>query len=278
MRNRNHALTWSCLCLCSGLFASSALAQANPELGDTRQNPPPPPPPQPVAAAPAPAHTASRDNPFDRNVPAAGNDHASVVGHLGIGFFGVPGIRYLQGTAAGDLTNPPTLNAPTLGARYWLDERMAIEGALGIGFSSGGSTAKNGNTSTETNDPHLFGMVLHGALPLVFASGAHYAFELVPELNFGFLTGGRDLGNADADISGVLLNIGARVGAEIQFGFIGIPQLALQGTVGVHLTYEGSSISVNNTELSTHRFGFGTTVQGKPWDIFTSNISAIYYF
>ena len=76
-----------------------------------------------------------------------------------------------------------------------------------------------------------------------------------------------------------MICIGARVGAEIQFGFIGIPQLALQGTVGVHLTYEGSSISLpNNTELSAHRFGFGTTVQGKPWDIFTSNISAIYYF
>lgn len=277
MRNRNHALILSCLCLCSGLFASGALAQNNPELGDVRHNPPPPPPAQPVAADPGPP-PHHHPNPFDRSVPVVGNDHASVVGHLGVGFFGIAGLPYLAGTGAGDLANPPTLSAPTIGARYWLDERMAIEGALGIGFQSGGSTAKNGNTSTDTSDPHLFGMALHGALPLVFATGEHYAFELVPELNFGFATGGRDLGANSADITGVLLQLGARVGAEIQFGFIGIPQLALQGTVGLHLTYQGTSISVNNMELSRHQFSFGTTVQGEPWDIFTGNISAIYYF
>ena len=266
MRNRNNSLIWSSLALCSGLFASAALAQANPELGDVRHNPPPPPPP---AAAPAP-HRA----PFERNVPAAGNDHASVVGHLGVGFFGVSGLPYLAGTGPGDLANPATLSAPTIGARYWLDERIGIEAALGFGFITGGSTARTGNTSVETNDPSLFGMALHGGLPLVFASGSHYAFQLVPELNFGFATGSR----GDADISGVLLQLGARAGAEIQFGFIGIPQLALQGTVGVHMTYEGRSYSLNNSELSTHTFGFGTTVQGEPWDIFTGNIAAIYYF
>jgi hypothetical protein len=264
------------LSLCSGLFASGVLAQANPELGDVRHNPPPPPPPaQPVAAAPAPRH---HEGPFARDVAPAGNDHASVVGHLGVGFFGVSGLPYLAGTAAGDLNNPPTLDAPTIGARYWLDERMGLEGALGIGYSSGGSTTKMGNNSTDTYDPHLFGLALHAGLPLVFSSGAHYAFELVPELNFGFLTGGRDLGNNTADISGVLLQLGARVGAEIQFGFIDIPQLALQGSVGLHMAYEGRSISVGNNELSTHHFGFGTTVQGEPWDIFTGNIAAIYYF
>jgi len=274
MRNRNNSLTWSSLALCSGLFASSALAQANPELGDVRHNPPPPPPP---AAQPAVAPAPQR-GPFHREVPSAGTDHASVVGHFGVGFFGVSGLPYLGGTGAGDLANPPTLSAPIIGARYWLDERIGIEAGLGIGFSTGGSTARNGNVSTETNDPSLFGMALHGGLPLVFATGSHYAFQLVPEMNFGFVTGGRELANGDADVSGVLLQLGARVGAEIQFGFIGIPQLALQGTVGVHMTYEGRSFSVNNTEVSTHSFGFGTTVQGEPWDIFTGNIAAIYYF
>jgi hypothetical protein len=221
--------------------------------------------------------------PFERTVATTGTDHAAMVGHFGVGWFGV-----MQLPAGGERLTLPAgqmgniddgnLSAPTLGARYWLNEGLALEGALGIGVTSSGTTTQTGNTSTDTNGPHLFGMALHAGLPLVFATSQHFAFELVPELNFGFVTGGQTLAMNDADISGVLLQVGARVGAEIQFGFIGIPELSLQGTVGLHMSYEGRSISVGNMEVSSHRFFFGTTVQGEPWDIFTGNIAAIYYF
>jgi hypothetical protein len=130
----------------------------------------------------------------------------------------------------------------------------------------------------DTNQPSLFGMGLHAALPLVFATSAHFAFEVVPELNFGFVSGSQDLGMDKISLSGVMLQLGARVGAEIQFGFIDIPQLALQGTVGLHMTYEGRSASVGNMQTSTSNFSLLTTVQDSPWRIFTSNLAAIYYF
>jgi hypothetical protein len=254
-------------------------AQDNPELGDVRHNPNPP-PRQPLAAraevvttAPPPAH-----DPFERDVPVVGNDHASVIGHLGVGYFGVIELPRADVNGGGDVSIDATLSAPTIGARYWLDERMAIEAGFGIGVSSGGTSTKTGNTTVEINDPHLFGLALHGGLPLVFASGAHYAFEVVPELNFGFVTGGRDIATGSWDLSGLLLQLGARIGAEIQFGFIGIPQLALQGSVGLHLSYQSRSASLDNTEVSNHRFDFGTTVQNTPWDIFRSSVAAIYYF
>jgi hypothetical protein len=173
-----------------------------------------------------------------------------------------------------------TLVAPTIGARYWLDERMGLEGGIGLAFQSGGATSKMGNVSTDFNDPHLFGFALHAGLPLVLATSDHFAFQFVPEFNFGFVTGGLDTGMAanDVSLSAVLLQLGARIGAEIQFGFIGIPQLALQGTVGLHLSYQGRSATTDNQELSSHSFSFGTTVQDSPWRIFTSNIAAIYYF
>ncbi|MEY4576829.1 MAG: hypothetical protein RL701_1532, partial [Pseudomonadota bacterium] len=252
--------------------ASYAQAQDNPELGDVRHNPPP---------ATASAHvsvSARADNPFEGQVATAGtrgNDHSSVVGHLGIGVFGPLTLPYGGGTAGGDFSQ--NLSAPTIGARYWLDERLGLEGAVAIGFQTSGTTTQMGNTSVEVNNPSVFGFGLHAGLPLVFASSAHFAFELVPELNFGFVTGGVKPNDVDVSLSGVLLQLGARIGAEIQFGFIGIPQLALQGTVGFHLQYEGRGASTDATEVSSHSFGFGTTVQGKPWDIFTSNISAIYY-
>jgi hypothetical protein len=272
--------TESLLChlpLCLALFAGSALAQNNPELGDVNRNAPPPPTMTQVTTQPA-------SRPAVRAATPSGTDHAMMVGHFGVGFLGVlslPTMSCTNGMPTGGVCVPDvnaTLSAPTIGARYWLDERMAIEAALGIGFSASGRTAQTGNTSVDTNNPHLFGLALHGGLPLVFATSQHFAFEVVPELNVGFVSGGWSGPTNDESLSGFLLELGGRVGAEIQFGFIDIPQLALQGSVGVHLRYEGRSQSGGATDTSSHNFNFGTTVQGNPWDIFTGNISAIYYF
>jgi hypothetical protein len=269
--------------LCLALLTGSALAQSNPELGDNGN----------TALAPAPAPittsetttsgTTTTTTVTETTVATSGNDHATVIGHFGVGTFGVLDLPVMgcgAAAAAGCTDTNGTLVAPTIGARYWLDERMAIEAALGIGYRSGSTSTAAGNTTTEVSEPSLFGLALHGGLPLVFASSAHFAFELIPELNVGFVTGGRNGTTAanDVSLSGFLLELGARVGAEIQFGFIDIPQLALQGTVGLHMRYEGRSASVNNVDISNHRFGIGTSVNGEPWDIFTGNIAAIYYF
>jgi hypothetical protein len=267
--------------LCLVLLTGGALAQSNPELGDN-SNAALPPAPAPVTSDPPAADTSSGPV-LERTVATSGNDHASVIGHFGVGTFGVldlPTMGCAGGAAGGCTDTNATLSAPTIGARYWLDERMAIEAALGIGYRSGSTSTQAGNTTTVVSEPSLFGLALHGGLPLVFASAAHFAFELIPELNVGFVTGGRSGATAatDVSLSGFLLELGARVGAEIQFGFIDIPQLALQGTVGLHMRYEGRAASVNNVDVGNHRFGFGTSVQGEPWDIFTGNIAAIYYF
>jgi hypothetical protein len=206
-------------------------------------------------------------------------DHGSVVGHFGVGFFGV-----LAVPVAGPGNNPDfteTVAAPSLGVRYWLQDWIGIEAALGIGIESSGTTVETDGDEAQANGPSYFALALHGAVPLVFASSKHFAFEVIPELNVAFATGGIDdesAANDDVDVSGVLLELGARVGAEIQFGFIDIPQLALQATVGLHLRYEGRSQSVGDTDTSAHAFRFGTSVNGEPWDIFQGNLSAIYYF
>jgi hypothetical protein len=206
-------------------------------------------------------------------------DHGLVVGHFGVGFFGVLAVPV---AGAGAMPNfEATVSAPTLGVRYWMQDWLGIEAALGLGIESSGTTIDTGNSSATTNGPSLFALALHGAVPLVFAASRHFAFEVIPELNIGFATGGVDdqsPANNDRDVSGFLLEVGARVGAEIQFGFIDIPQLALQATVGLHLRYEGRSQSVGDTDISNHSFRFGTTLQGEPWDIFQGNLSAIYYF
>jgi len=272
MGYRFTALIGRGLALSLTLAATPVLAQNNPELGDTTVRR------EPVAGTTTTTTVRTNDGPFVTNVALSGTDHSSVVGHIGVGTFGALNLPYATGTMPGAGVAPGSLDAPTIGIRYWLDERMAIEAGLGIGFRSGSATTKNGNMSVEVNDPSLFGLALHAALPLVFATSEHFAFEVIPELNFGFVSGSQDLGMDKVDLSGVLLQIGARVGAEIQFGFIGIPQLALQGTVGLHMTYEGRSASVGTVETSTSAFAFGTTLQNAPWDIFRTSVAAIYYF
>jgi hypothetical protein len=271
--------------LCLVLLTGSALAQNNPELGDNGRTTVLPPAPAPITTTTevdtTTTTTTTDSTGTDTTIATTGTDHAAVIGHFGVGWFGLLQLptMFCAGSLAGGCTPDVNgvLDAPTIGARYWLEPGMAIEAALGIGYRSGSTSVGNG----QVNEPSVFGLALHGGLPLVFATSTHFAFELVPELNVAFATGGWDdkrAANADADLSGFLLELGARVGAEVQFGFIGIPQLALQGSVGLRMHYEGRSATINNTTTSNHRFGFGTTVQGEPWDIFVGNIAAIYYF
>ncbi|HEY3500380.1 MAG TPA: hypothetical protein VGK73_37065, partial [Polyangiaceae bacterium] len=132
------------------------------------------------------------------------------------------------------------------------------------------------------------GFNIHGGVPLALASAGHFTFEVVPELNVGFGSfstdpNGEDEG--DVSMSGFHLDVGARVGAEIHFGFIQLPQLALQGSVGLQLAIDNGK-TTNSTpvdpdpdvEVSSRRTAFQTTVGNNPWDIFTGNISALYYF
>ena len=85
-------------------------------------------------------------------------------------------------------------------------------------------------------------------------------------------------GGTDTDLSGLRIDAGARVGAEIYFGFIGIPQLALQASVGAYFTHQSWKVSQGNASESVTANTLGTSVQGEPWAIFVNNISALYYF
>jgi len=74
------------------------------------------------------------------------------------------------------------------------------------------------------------------------------------------------------------------IGGQIQFGFIGVPELALQASVGLnfrHQVWSASQDAANNVPASSssdRASNIGTTVQSDPWALFTNNISAIYYF
>ncbi len=322
-RNDSGTLVCLAVALCLGLLASGVVhAQAaNPELGETggsvgggahaggavKGTWQPPTGTQneaangavTPAAAPEPASNAGvggTTGPTPEMAPTGTTDHAAVVHRWGVGFFGVLGVPAMGCNAAGgpvgtcpagglDLNG--TVSAPTIGVRYWLEDGLGIELALGLGVHSAGSTTTvTGSTaSPETNAPSMFALALHGGVPLVFAQSKHFAFEVVPELNFGVASGSwTSPANAKINLSGLLFQVGGRIGTEIQFGFMDLPQLALQASVGLMLSVENRGASASNapaagtTDVSSSAFNFGTTVNGAPWDIFKGNVAAIYYF
>lgn len=211
------------------------------------------------------------------------SDHEKVVNHLGVGYLGLTSLPLAGGNGI-----PTSVNAPVIGVRYWLNEKMGLDLGLGFALTSGSSEVVNSASTVTTDRPSVFGGAIHGGVPLVLAHQKHFTFLAVPELNLGFTSAtykptapNGAAAAPEESHSGFLLGLGARVGAEIQFGFIGIPQLSLQATVGARMQYERTKVSseVNGVTNSASNsvFGIGTSVQSDPWAIFANNISAIYY-
>ena len=214
----------------------------------------------------------------DSGTSLSGSDHDSVVGSFGIGFFGISEIPVgdyptttmtVPGAASFSLESN-TISAPTIGVRYWLSSFLGVEAAVGIGISSNSSE----DAGASTDNPSFFGFALHGGLPLALAHSGHFTFEVIPDINFGVSSGSSE---GDIDYSGVLFQIGGRLGAELQFGFIDVPQLSLLTSFGVHFSYESRSQSTALGDQSDDRIYFGTTVGSEPWKSFMGSINLIYY-
>ena len=229
------------------------------------------------------------------------NDHDMMVGRLAVGYLGRRNMLLMgPGDYAGAVGGPApeAVDAPVIGIRYWIDQMVGLDAGLGFSLSGGSESFSpdpnvgTGTLTIDENSPTVF--IIHAGLPLSLAQGDHYSFQIVPEMNVGFAS--RTVAPApagpgvaqppDLDQSGLHFDIGARAGAEIHFGFMGIPQLSLQGTVGLAYSMDNTSVTQpaypgnGNVEVSYERSSWtlGTSVQDNPWNIFTSNVAALYYF
>jgi hypothetical protein len=199
-----------------------------------------------------------------------GSDHERMVRTFAIGYLGQAGLRSIG--ANGDVVD---VNAPIIGGRYWFSNKMGLD--AGLGFSTGGTTTTVGDTETEVSDPFAF--ALRVGVPFALLDSRHFVFEVIPETTFGFTSNTIQAAGGDVDVSSVHFDLGARAGAEVHFGFIGIPQLALQAGVGVRFSHDSGSASQGGDEVSSiSSTRLATTVGNNPWDIFTGNVAALYYF
>lgn len=251
------------------------------------------------------------------------SDHSKFVGSFAVGYLGASLVPIATNATAGGNNGVSTMNAdggtvyaPVIGIRYWLNEGMGIDAGIGFRNYSGkfkyhvaDYTVPPGPAPTETDyeydDVNQMGFLLHAGLPLALNSEKHFTFQLVPEVNVGFSSGtikdqpyvspNATPPPADGDIklSGFRLDVGARVGTELHFGFIGVPNLSLQAGVGLYLSMEkykadgGSRTPTDpatgaggrpNESVQVSRTTITTSVNNDPWAIFTNNVSALYYF
>ncbi|HLK91379.1 MAG TPA: hypothetical protein VKZ18_15885 [Polyangia bacterium] len=209
-----------------------------------------------------------------RASPAAAGDgdHALFVGRWAVGYQGISSLPIAGNCCNADDTGPllETVSAPVIGVRHWIRSTLGVDAGIGIGIHS------------VVREASVYGFALHAGLPIVLGQGRHTVFEVTPEATLGF-TIGHDLatpppigGTTTSD--GFLLRVGARAGAEVHFGFIGIPELALQATVGLYWLGEAYNVEVDGTWVGSHFMTLTTSVNGNPWDIFSESIAALYYF
>jgi hypothetical protein len=263
------------------LLTSSAFAQ---DAAPAAEAPATPPAPAPAPATADASASTSGSTQVGMALPGAApqaaavagsSDHDAVVGRLAVGYLGRSGLTIGSDAMGG---TQATIAAPVIGVRYWLSDFMGID--AGLGFATASSSAESGDVEADLPGETVF--ILHGGVPLSLASAGHFSFQIVPELNVGF-AGRSDDPDDDGPAEeikqgGFHLDVGARAGAEIHFGFIGVPQLSLQGNVGLRLNMESTSFEQGMVDVSTSSFGIGTTVGDNPWNIFTSNVAALYYF
>jgi hypothetical protein len=246
------------------------------------------------------------------------SDHAMYVGAFALGYLGASEIPFIETatvTQAAPIVRldatPTTLNAPVIGMRYWISDLLGID--AGIGFRNYSGSVKQHvadltpgqelETNIEQKDVNQFGMLIHAGVPLALHAEKHWVFEVIPELNLGFSSGKMQdpakgqyvpQGAAptymnDIKFSGLRFDVGARAGAELHFGFIGVPNLSLQATVGLYLRYDsykakgggnpnGTPTWPDTLSYSRSNMTIGTSVQDAPWSIFTKNVAALYYF
>ena len=219
------------------------------------------------------------------------SDHDLVVGRLAATYFGITDV----GAGANPLPDPGSYTspyavtgfAPVVGIRYWISGLLGIDAGVGLSIVGGSTSFEAPPADAVDSDRDSFtAFVFHAGVPLALASADHFTFEVIPEANIAIASAGDDPNDdAAGDVShnGFHFDVGARAGAEIHFGFMKIPQLALQASVGLRFDYDSGKSTDGtgagaDTETSTSRTELHTTVQGAPWAIFTNNIAALYYF
>jgi hypothetical protein len=103
---------------------------------------------------------------------------------------------------------------------------------------------------------------------------------VAPELDLTWANGTNEApgvlpGVIKTDWSGFALDLGARAGVEVHLGFIGVPELALQGSLGASFRYAETTAKPPGGDVTDSGWRLGTE---RPRGLVVGNVAVIYYF
>ena len=203
-------------------------------------------------------------------------DHDQVLGHVGVGFLGLRDVSIPSLDPETGEVGMAVLDAPVVGVRYWFNETVGLDIGFGLGIDLYRDDLAGPSNLTEGSS---FAGLIHLGLPIALTTTEHFCVEFVPETNLGVGRTTEDAGSGGHGGDSIQLDVGFRVGAEIQFGFMDIPHLSLQAGVGLRLSYVDASYEHGDSSLDEFsRFGLHTRYLENPWNILTANVAALYYF
>jgi len=279
------------LALCS---AAGAAAQSRPPATTSAASraaavPAPPPAivaPAPLPAPPAPAPAAALPAPPPpRAAPPVAREEGDAARAMNTWALVVFNTRPFDFPNTGGAT-PLPLTVYTIGLRRWNGEPMGpfkawgYDLGIGLAFSRSSLTQPQTGTLTTSDGASTTGFGLHAGLPLAMSLHQHALFELVPEADVIWASESiPPVGTGDkTSYGGWSARLGARAGFELFFGFIGLPELAIEASMGAALTYDSVTSKVGPIERSTRQWGFSTQRGSEPWSIFTGSVAAMYHF
>jgi hypothetical protein len=182
---------------------------------------------------------------------------------------------------------PIPLTVYTVGLRHWTTRSMGkfrnwgFDLGLGLAYGRSSVTQPQTGVLVTSDGPSTSGFGFHAGLPLAVTHHRHATFEVVPELDIIWASETlppQTAGGDTTEYRGMSLRAGARAGFEIFFGFIGVPQLAVEASLGAALTFDRNTSTLGPSERSTRQWGFSTLRGSEPWSIFTGNVAAMYHF
>jgi hypothetical protein len=219
------------LVLALAVLPATALAnQPQPEGG----NPPPPP-----AAAPG------------------SSDHNEVVGAIGI-----------QIAASTPLTGGPSANA--IGVRYWMNEKLGIDGGFALTLDHNSPPAGDGTTQVG------FGLV--GGVPMALGIYKHITTFFEPTLDFF-------LAKPNVGDTQFAVELLGSLGFELQLGYVEASRVSLQMRIGggLRVTSAGNTDVNFSTAPGTVGLGGAATRGGvsvagaSATDLFQSTFALTFY-
>lgn len=228
-------------------------------------------------------------------------DHDKSVGSWAVGFLGArqvpravagPGAVVIDANGSATLTvDSASITVPTFGVRRWFNKRVGFELSLGFNIQGGDveQAIPNPDPSqsrrVDASTPSAKAFALRGGVPISVYAAKHLNVLFLPEFDFGIssqtIEGVNESTTGDPlelQLSGLVVGAGARLGAELSFGFIDVPQLALQSAWGARFEWRRRSGKIGDAEMNLSEQAVGTSWFGSPWDIFAGSISLLYYF